>query len=148
MITTKCKVFNFLSLIFWLKICSFLFSFCTCGDLPGQGSDMSVRLSPSIKNLFLPLFILAAICLTPRVAQVEMLLRKIAHKYFIFMRFHSQANKLLLRQPQCFNRLLVFRFRTHTLFDCTEETKTWSICQAASKTSLKHYQVSQSNWSR
>ena len=78
---------------------------------------MSVRLSPSIKNLFLPRFIWAAICLTPRVAQVEMLLRKIAHKYFIFMRLHSQANKLLLRQPQCFNRLLVFRFRTHTLFD-------------------------------
>ena len=50
----------------------------------------------------------------------------------IASRILKQTNYKL--HHQSFNRVLVFRFQTHTLFDFTEEeTKTWSICQAASK---------------
>lgn len=50
----------------------------------------------------------------------------------IASRILKQTNYKL--HHQSFSRVLVFRFRTHTLFDFTEEeTKTWSICQAASK---------------
>ena len=50
----------------------------------------------------------------------------------IASRILKQTNYKL--HHQSFSRVLVFRFRAHTLFDFTEEeTKTWSICQAASK---------------